>query len=168
MNTLSAYLAAAAVAVVSASTAQAQVFTKYGSESGWDIMINPEMGPGCFVLQTTPEGLQIQMGINRTKAEPEGYVALYTQRPADVQKNERITVTFDVDGDKFSGEFKGQQEGGFRGAYVRVNNPNFVYDLAKKYKLTITASDGRPPVVIDLKGTFRAFEALRACQDSVS
>ena len=168
MNFLNARVAAALLTTGLASAAHAQV-TEYGSESGWDIMVNQEMGPGCFVMHTTPEGLQIQMGINRAKAEPEGYVALYTQAPADVKANENIQVTFDVDGDKFSGDFKGQQyQGGWRGAYVRVNNPDFVYDLAKKYKLTITANDGRPPIVIDLKGTFRAFEVLRECQNAQS
>ncbi len=159
-------IAVVVLAALSASTAHAQV-TEYGSEAGWDIMVNQQMGPGCFVMHTTPEGVQIQMGINRAKEAPEGFVALYTQAPADVKAGQTIAVTFDVDGDKFSGDFKGQQyQDGWRGAYVRVNNPDFVYDLAKRHKLTITADDGRPPIVIDLTGTFAAFEALRACQNA--
>lgn len=166
MNAPNAAVVAAVLANLCASAAHAQV-VEYGSEAGWDILVNEKMGPGCFVMQTTPDGTQIQMGINRSKAEPEGYIALYTQAAADVSAGERIAVTFDVDGEKFSGDFKGQQyQDGWRGAYVRVNNPQFVYDLAKRYKLTITADDGRPPIVIDLTGTFKAFEVLRTCQEA--
>ncbi len=164
MIKLNACIAAAVLTAFSANAAHAQV-TQYGSEAGWDILVNQQMGPGCFIMHTTPEGVQIQMGINRAKDAPEGFIALYTQAPADVRAGQEIKVTFDVDGQKFTGDFKGQQyQDGWRGAYVRVNNPDFVYDLAKKYKLTITADDGRPPIVVDLTGTFAAFEALRACQ----
>ena len=166
MNILNTSIAALGFATLYVSAAPAQV-TEYGSEAGWDIFVNEEMGPGCFVMQTTPEGMQVQMGINRSQDAPEGYVALYAQDTPNVKKGQKISVTFDVDGDKFSGDFKGQKfREGWRGAYVRVNNPDFVYDLAKKYKLTITASDGRPPIVIDLTGTFKAFEVLRACQNA--
>ena len=100
-------IAVVVLAALSASTAHAQV-TEYGSVAGWDIMVNQQMGPGCFVMHTTPEGVQIQMGINRAKEAPEGFVALYTQAPANVKAGQTIAVTFDVDGDKFSGDFKGQ------------------------------------------------------------
>ena len=36
---------------------------------------------------------------------------------------------------------------GFTGAYIRANNPDFIYDLAKKYMLTITPQ-GRDPIMI--------------------
>lgn len=160
------YAAVAALAALGATAAHAQ-FVDYGSEAGWDIKINEQMGPGCLVTQTTPGGMQIQMGINLTHSAPEGYIALYAQNDPDVSQDEVIAVTFDVDGEKFIGDFKGQeQREGWRGAFVRVNNPDFVYDLAKKQTLTITADDGRDPVVIDLTGTNAAFEALRACQDA--
>jgi hypothetical protein len=46
-----------------------------------------------------------------------------------------------------------------------VNNPDFIYDLAKKKTLTITPQ-GREPIVLSLAGTDAAFKALRACQES--
>ena len=46
-----------------------------------------------------------------------------------------------------------------------MNNPNFIYDLAKKKTLTITP-EGRQPIVVSLAGSDAVFKALRACQDA--
>ena len=56
------------------------------------------------------------------------------------------------------------QDGGFTGAYIRANNPDFIYELAKKYMLTITPQ-GRDPIMISLDGTNAAFKALRTCRE---
>ena len=53
---------------------------------------------------------------------------------------------------------------GFTGAYIRANNPDFIYDLAKKYMLTITPQ-GRDPIMTSLDGTNDAFKALRTCRE---
>ena len=74
-------------------------------------------------------------------------------------------MLFDVDGQKFSGEATGQRIEGMDGAFVWVNNPDFIYDLAKKNSMTISPA-GRDPIVLSLKGTDAAFKALRACQEA--
>ena len=56
------------------------------------------------------------------------------------------------------------QDGGFTGAYIRANNPDFIYELTKKYMLTITLQ-GRDPIMISLDGTNAAFKALRTCRE---
>ena len=104
------------------------------------------------------------MGIDAT-GEKKGYIALYTKKDAAVSAGEKVSVIFDVDGQKFSGEATGQQIEGMDGAFVWVNNPDFIYDLAKKNALTISPA-GRDPIVLSLKGTDAAFKALRACQDA--
>ena len=48
---------------------------------------------------------------------------------------------------------------GFTGAYIRANNPDFIYELAKKYMLTITPQ-GRDPIMISLDGTQRCVQGL--------
>ena len=72
-------------------------------------------------------------------------------------------IVFDVDGEIFTGDAKGQQVGDYVGAFVWVNNPEFIYNLAKKKTLTIT-SPGRPNLIVNLQGTDAAFDKLRACQ----
>ena len=153
-----------AIAALTATTAGAQTLKKYGSEAGWDIFIKEDMGPGCLVAKKLSNEAQFQMGIDAT-GEKRGYMALYTKADAKVAAGDDIAVLFDVDGEKFSGQATGQQMEGMKGAYVLVNNPDFIYDLAKKKKLTITSA-GREPIVRSLTGTDAAFQSLRACQEA--
>lgn len=152
---------ALAFSTVVAGNALAQ--TKYGSEAGWDILVKPDMGPGCFITKSNADGTQVQMGIDAATSPVRGYMALYTKADANVTSGEKLAVLFDVDGQQFSGEAKGQVIGGYRGAFVWVNNPDFIYDLAKKTAVTITPQGGNP-IVVKLAGTDAAFKALKACQ----
>ncbi len=151
------------IAALSASGASA-ASTKYGSEAGWDIFVNDQMGPGCVIARKLSADAHVEMGIDAT-GTVRGYLAMYTKAYAAVTAGEELSVIFDVDGEKFSGQATGQQMEGFRGAYVPVNNPDFIYDLAKKKALTITPQ-GREPIVLSLTGTDAAFKALRACQEA--
>jgi hypothetical protein len=141
-----------------------QAFKKYGSEAGWEILVREDMGPGCLVAKVTEAGQQVQMGIN-AKDNVHGYMALYTKADAAVAAGEKLSVKFDLDGQLFHGEATGQRVDGYDGAYARFNNPDFIYDLAKKKTLTITPK-GRDPIVLNLAGTDAAFQALRACQEA--
>ena len=151
--------------VVLAAAGAAAATTKYGSEAGWDIYVDSAMGPGCLITKDLPNGEQLQMGIDVSTANKRGYIALYTKAGANVGAGEQISVLFDIDGQQFSGEAKGQKIEGFTGAYVRANNPEFIYDLVKKHTLTMTPQ-GRDPIVVSLDGTNNAFKALRTCQDA--
>jgi hypothetical protein len=139
------------------------MFTKYGSAAGWDIFVSNKMGPGCFLTKANPgDATQVQIGIDATAA-PQGYMAVYSKKATNIEQGERIAVQFDVDGQKYSGVAKGQEMQGFEGAFVPFNNLDFIYDLAKKKALTITAP-GRRTLVVNLTGTDDAFKALRECQ----
>ena len=164
MNTFTQIGTALAIAALAATDASAAT-KKYGSEAGWDIFINEKMGPGCLIARKLNADTQLEMGIDATADPQRGYLAMYTKADASVSAGEKLSVIFDVDGEKFSGEATGQQLEGFRGASVPVNNPNFIYDLAKKKTLTITP-EGRDPIVVNLTGTDAAFKALRACQEA--
>ena len=142
MNTVTQIGIALTIAVLATTGASAQT-KKYGSEAGWDIFIDEKMGPGCLVSRKLSADAQVLMGIDAT-ADRRGYLALYTKADANVGAGEKLSVLFDVDGQKFTGEATGQQMEGFRGAYVPVNNPDFIFDLAKRNKLTITPDGSRP------------------------
>ncbi|KQV72110.1 hypothetical protein [Rhizobium sp. Root1220] len=136
--------------------------TKYGSEAGWDIIVKDDMGPGCLITKANADDTQVQMGIDATGAL-RGYMALYTKADTKVTAGQKLQVLFDVDGQQFQGEAKGQAIDGYTGAFAWVTNADFIYDLAKKNAVTITPQGGNP-VVIKLAGTDAAFKALRACQ----
>ena len=136
---------------------------KYGSAAGWDIFVSKQVGPGCLLARDDPDSAaQVQIGIDATAA-PRGYLAIYSKKPRDVTAGEKISVIFDVDGEKYSGVAKGQEMEGYDGAFVPFNNLDFIYDLAKKKALTIT-SQGRNTLVVNLTGTDDAFKKLRECQ----
>jgi hypothetical protein len=153
---------ALAMTALSATGAVAQ--NKYGSAAGWDILVKDNMGPGCLITKSNADGTQVQMGID-ANGQKRGYMALYTKANTKVAAGEKLSVLFEVDGQQFNGEAKGQQEGGFQGAFVWVNNPDFIYNLAKKKTLTISPKGGSR-ITVNLAGTDTAFKALRACQDA--
>lgn len=153
------------LAVLTATAAAADTYKKYGSEAEWDIYVTDGQDRGCLIAKNLTAETQFQMGIV-PDAQARGYLALYTKAGAGVGTGEEISVLFDVDGQQFSGEATGRQMmDGYKGAYVWVNNPEFIYDLAKKKTLTITPT-GRDPIVLSLTGTDAALKALRACQEA--
>ena len=96
------------------------------------------MGPGCLIAKKLSPDVQLEMGIDATGGQLIGYMALYTKADANVTQGQQLPVTFDVDGQPFTGTATAQQMPGFRGGSVPVNNIDFIYNLAKKHKLTIT------------------------------
>ena len=158
--------AGAALAVIALAVTGANAQTKkYGSEAGWDIFVNDKLGPGCLIAKKLSPEVQLLMGIDASAAQKVGYMSLYTKADASVTEGQQLSVSFDVDGQKFSGTATGQQLPGFRGGTVPVNNVDFIYNLAKKHTLTISP-EGRKPIVVSLAGTDAAFKALRSCQDA--
>jgi hypothetical protein len=154
-----------AVLTATATGAAAETYKKYGSDAGWDIYVTDGQDRGCLMTKNLTEDTQFQMGIVPA-AETRGYLALYSKVAAEIGAGEKVSVLFDVDGQQFSGEATGRQMmEGYKGAYAWVNNPEFIYDLAKKYTLTITPS-GRDPIVLSLAGTDAALKVLRACQEA--
>ncbi len=118
--------------------------------------------PSGGAAQNPDAGAQVEIGIDAS-ADLRGYLALYSKKPDKITADEQLSVVFDVDGEKFTGVATGQEMEGFDGATVPFNDLDFIYDLAKKKKLTITAK-GRKDLVVDLTGTDAAFKALRECQ----
>ena len=156
--------AALAILTVGATGATAQV-KQYGSEAGWDIFVRDDLGPGCLIAKKLSPEVQLQMGVDASRDPKIGYMAVYTKSDANVTAGQKLSVNFDVDGEKFAGNATVQQMPGFIGGSVPVNNVDFIYNLAKKHKLTITP-EGRKVVVVNLDGTDAAFKALRTCQEA--
>lgn len=156
--------AAVVFAALTATGAAAETYKKYGSEAGWDIYATGGQDSGCLISRNLTPDTQFQMGIVPA-AEARGYIALYTKEGTQLGTGEQVSVLFDVDGQQFTGEATGRQMmDGYTGAFAWVDNPAFIYDLAKKKTLTITPAGGEP-IVLSLAGTDAALKALQACQE---
>ena len=115
--------AAVVFAGLTATGVSAETYKKYGSEAGWDIYVTGGQDRGCLMAKDLTDDTQFQMGIVPA-ANARGYMALYRKTDVAVGAGEDISVLFDVDGQKFSGEATGRQMmEGYKGAYVWVNNP---------------------------------------------
>ncbi|WP_424933177.1 hypothetical protein [Amaricoccus macauensis] len=160
-----AFALTAAIVLV-ATSAGAQNFKTYGSAGDWEIAINENMGPGCVAIEkfVNPTS-QVQLGIDATNSERTGYVAIYVEDADGVEAGEEIPARLELDGETFEGTFMGQRTDGMGGAFVPVNNPDFVMDLEKADALTIEYGDGYK-VVADLSDADAALATLRECQDA--
>lgn len=154
------------LALLTATAVAADKYKQVGTEAGWDIYVREGKARGCLLAKDLAGDTQFQLGINPAE-QIKGFMALYTKADAQVSAGEKVSVMFDVDGQKFTGEAVGQQMEGYKGAYVQVNNPDFIYDLAKKKTLTILP-EGREPIKLSLTGTDAAFKALRMCQEAAT
>ena len=157
-------LAVVLIALGATGATAAQSFKKYGEEAGWEIAINEAMGPGCLINKKG-DGMQVQLGIDATSAKPTGYMAVFTRADAGVAAGDEVPVQFEIAGKTFKGEAFGEKLEGFRGAFVPVDNPDFVYDLAKQETMKILV-EGSDPIEVSLAGTDAAFKAMRACQEA--
>lgn len=156
--------AALAVAAFAATAAGAQHIERVGEAAGWGIAVNPDLGPGCLITKTA-DHLQVQLGVNALSPELTGYMAVFTRADVPVAEGEAVPVSFEVGGRSYDGVAFGEQDKGFRGAWVPVNNDEFVFELAKQASMTITVAD-LPPVEVSLAGTDAAFAAMKECQEA--
>lgn len=156
------------IAAGAAAGASAGEVKKLGEAAGWEVAVNKDMGPGCLI-EKQGEGWQIQLGVDALDAQPTGYMAVFAKTKAALGEGEALPVSFEVGGKTFEGVAFGEKLGmfkrmeGYHGAWVPVNNPDFVYDLATKETMKISI-DGMDPVEVSLAGTDAAFKALRECQ----
>ena len=134
----------------------------------WQIAVNENAGPGCFATRhfVNPTS-QVQMGINATSTPPSGSLSIFVQGAEVIQPGESIPASFAVGDRVFQGTFTGQDEAGFGGATVPVDNANFIYDLGKYDSLTITYGDDRR-VIVPLDDVDPAIAALRSCQEGLA
>jgi hypothetical protein len=152
-----------AVITAGATTATAATFQKVGTEAGWNVMVNEALGPGCLIEKKV-DHLEVMLGIDASGSETIGYMAVYTRSDVDVAEGEAVPVSFQAGGRTFEGEAFGEKRDGFHGAWVPVNNREFIYDLAKEETMTVAVSD-LPPIEVSLAGTEAAFQAMRTCQE---
>lgn len=151
-----------ALFIAASMPAAAEEFVPVAAVEGWSIVRGLE-GNGCFMQKVNEAGYLVRIGKTEAGAEF-GSIGVYTKdKDIYVLEGETKDVEFDLDGERYFGTANGAKWNGYRGGIARANNPSFGQALAKKYVLTINP-EKKTPLVIDLKGTFKAMAATRDCE----
>lgn len=155
------YLCLAAFLAAGATSVLAQV-QQWSTSGAWDILVDPEVGNGCYMEKRFDGGLFIQFG-----AAPErsgGFVAAYNPAWTFIEQGTTRTVRFEFPDVIFEGEVTGDIRNGVPGGRAFFNNPNLPFEFAKRKTKTIVGqSVGR--IEVSLDGSFAAITEVRACQE---
>lgn len=153
-----------AIAAVVGGAAQAQDLEYWGEAGGWDVMIDPSLGYGCLIQAAYQDGSIVRIGFDRN--EGAGYVTAFNDAWAGIEEGEIYPVTFELDGESYDGEATGIYLSGVPGADIYFTNPDFLFDLAQRYTMTLYNDNGEV-MAIDLDGSYVGLEAVLECQDEM-
>ena len=155
-------LIAAAFLGLGAVPALAQGLIDKGFVSGWNIMVDPQMGNGCLI-QTVYEDYSV-VRIGYDAANNRGYFVVFNKAWGQIKKGEVYDIVFDLDGKKFDARATGFVLDRVPGAGVFFDDPDFVQAIARSKVLTVYGQSGQEVMAIDLKGSAKATEYARKCQ----
>ncbi|WP_245514059.1 hypothetical protein [Antarcticimicrobium luteum] len=155
---------AAAALIAAAGALQAQQLEQWGTAGGWDVMIDPSLGDGCLIQAAYNDGSLVRIGFDRN--EGSGYITAFNEAWGDIEEGATYDISFDLDGQQYDGVAKGIYLNDVPGADIYFDNPDFLFDIAEKYTLTLY-HDGGEVMAIDLGGTYVGLEAVIACQDEM-
>lgn len=155
-------LASIAMACTIAGPLAAQTLEPWGEVAGWDVMIDPTLGDGCLIQAAYQDGSVVRIGFDRN--EGGGYVTAFNDNWGEIEEGGIYPVTFDLDDESYDGEAKGIYLNGVPGADIAFSNPEFLFDLAKRYTMTLY-HDGAEVMAIDLEGSMVGLEAAMECQE---
>ncbi|MEL7115177.1 MAG: hypothetical protein AAGP08_06215 [Pseudomonadota bacterium] len=155
----------AAVCATALSTgAWAQDLEAWGSSEYWDVMIDPSLGYGCLIQSEFQDGSLVRVGYDR--ADEVGYVAVFNYEWQGIEDGAYYPITFELDRNQYDADAFGYWWGDAPGAIIPFDNDQFLFDIAKKYTMTIYTEDGYL-TSFDLTGSYRALEAATTCQDEI-
>lgn len=154
----------AAVLAVLPLCLHAQQLEFWGEAGGWDVMIDPTLGDGCLIQAAYQDGSVVRIGFDRI--EGAGYVTAFNEAWGDIEEGATYPILFDLDGQEYDGEAQGIYLNGVPGADIYFTNPDFLWDIAAKYTMTLYNEYGEV-MSIDLGGTMSGLEAAIACQEEM-
>lgn len=161
---LVSHLATLLVSAVCAVPAMSQELRQWGASDYWDVMIDPSLGDGCLIQSEFTDGSIVRIGFDRTQGM--GYVTAFNENWGDIEAGETYPVLFDLDGQEYEADARGIYVHGIPGADILFDEEDFLFDLAKKYTMTLFAEDGEV-MAIDLTGSYQALEAAIECQEEI-
>ena len=157
-------LIACALAGLLPFSVAAQQLEAWGSAGGWDIMIDPSMGDGCLIQAAYSDGSVVRIGFDRNQEM--GYITAFNDAWGDIVEGEQYGILFDLDGHEYDAVATGLYLNGVPGADIYFDNPDFLFDIAAKYTMTIYNENGYV-TAIDLGGTMIGLEGAIECQNEM-
>ena len=141
--------------------AYAQSDQAWGEVGRWTIRIDPDAGNGCFMESSLEDGTLVQFGLVPNRSG--GFFSIYNKNWQDIVAGDELPVTLEFDAKQFSGDAAGSELGELRGGYAYFNNPNVFDEFSRSKTMIIHGGDGRD-IPVDLTGTAKAMQSVRACQ----
>lgn len=145
--------------------AVAQSLEYWGSAGGWDVMIDPTLGNGCLIQAAYDDGSLVRIGFDLN--EDAGYVTALNESWGDIEEGATYDIVIDLDGERYEGEAYGIYVGDLPGADIYFDNSDFLFDIARKYTMTLSNELG-PVMAIDLEGTYVGLQEAIRCQEIVA
>ncbi|MEM7067730.1 MAG: hypothetical protein AAF478_02505 [Pseudomonadota bacterium] len=142
----------------------AQELEPWGASEYWDVMIDPSLGNGCLIQSEFTDGSVVRIGFDRL--EGEGYVTAFNASWGDIVEGETYSILFALDGQEYDAEARGIYLNGVPGADIPFDSTDFLFDIAKKYTMTLYNENGEV-MSIDLTGSYKALEAAIECQEEI-
>jgi hypothetical protein len=142
--------------------AMAQDPIPYGEAGGWEVLIDPSLGNGCFLISEFEDGSVVRIGFDRTAGT--GYVIAFNEGWGDIVEGQQYPVSFMLDDQQYDGTAVGMSLSGLPGAMITFDNVDFLADLAMRQTMSLS-NEGGEVMVIDLTGSAAAIEQTIACQE---
>lgn len=133
---------------------------KWGQAGEWEILIDPDVGNGCYMQRTMEDGTLVQVGFVPDRNG--GFFAAYNAAWTDIENGAAGTVQFDFEASLFGGDYVGSVVDGMPGGYAYFNNPEFIKEFGKRDAVSITGGKGNA-LDFRLTGTMKAINATRNC-----
>ena len=157
------FLTTACFTVLGCSVALAQDgVSSWGTSGDWEILIDPDVGNGCYMQKAFEDGTLVQVG-----AVPDrqgGFFAAMNAKWAEITDGQEGVLTFDFGDAKFAGDALGVTRAGLPGGYAFFDNPKFADEFGKRNTVKVSAKGGEM-IEFSLKGSQKAIAAVRACQE---
>lgn len=158
-------LKSAAVALAMAATSvSAQSLEQWGTAGGWDVMVDPTLGYGCLIQAEYMDGSVVRIGLDRL--EGMGYVTAFNMNWGDIEAGATYDIAFALDSEVYQGTGSGIWLNGVPGIDIYFDSPDFLFDIAKKYTMTLYNTSGEV-MAIDLEGSYIGLEAVLMCQEEI-
>ncbi|MCV6584136.1 MAG: hypothetical protein OIF47_01235 [Marinibacterium sp.] len=162
---MKALISGVALAAMMALPLAAKGLVDKGFASGWNIMMDPQMGNGCLIQTIYEDQSVVRIGYDALNNR--GYFVVIDKDWGNaVKKGEAYPVTFDLDGEMFDATAEGMRIEHVPGAIVFFDDPKFLDAIAAKKHMTVFGTQGHVVMKIDLAGTADALKHARDCQAS--
>lgn len=134
----------------------------WAQSGNWEILVDPDLGNGCFMQRDFDNGITLQFGAQPAQAS--GFVAAYNPAWTFIEDGQTGIVRFEFPDVIFEGEVTGELRDGIPGGRAIFDNPNLPFEFAKRRSMTIVGKRiGR--IEINLDGSLAAIRQVRVCQD---